>query len=128
MNTSYEGRAPHARLVVVDSSDYTLVGRTFTLDRGTLRVGRRNDNDISIPEGGVSTVHAVFELRGTSWFCVDQGSTNGTWVNDERARPAVRLFSDAQIRIGGTTFRYVEQTSAPSSSPSQPPPALPNAW
>ena len=127
MSTSYAGRAPLARLVVVDSSDYTLVGRSFSLDRGTLRVGRRNDNDISIPEGGVSTVHAVFELRGTAWFCVDQGSTNGTWVNDERARPAVRLFTDAQIRIGGTTFRYVEQTTS-TPSPSTPPPALPNAW
>ena len=127
MSTSYAGRAPLARLVVVDSSDYTLVGRSFSLDRGTLRVGRRNDNDISIPEGGVSTVHAVFELRGTAWFCVDQGSTNGTWVNDERARPAVRLFTDAQIRIGGTTFRYVEQTAS-TAGPSTPPPALPNAW
>ena len=127
MSTSYAGRAPLARLVVVDSSDYTLVGRSFSLDRGTLRVGRRNDNDISIPEGAVSTVHAVFELRGTAWFCVDQGSTNGTWVNDERARPAVRLFTDAQIRIGGTTFRYVEQTGS-TPGPSTPPPALPNAW
>jgi pSer/pThr/pTyr-binding forkhead associated (FHA) protein len=111
---SHEGLAPVARLVVLSSSDPTLAGREYLLDRASLSVGRHANADIAISDHGVSTLHAVFELRGASWFCIDQGSTNGTWVNDQRARPAVRLFPGAQVQIGATTLQYEERAHSPA--------------
>ncbi|MEA2479486.1 MAG: hypothetical protein QOJ07_1408, partial [Thermoleophilaceae bacterium] len=50
----------------------------------------------------------------------DLGSTNGTWVNGQRAAAAVRLAPGDTLRIGRTTFQVAAAT--PAGPPAQPAP------
>lgn len=39
---------------------------------------------IALPAGAVSRVHAIFMRFRYTWFFVDNGSTNGSWINGQR--------------------------------------------
>lgn len=60
-------------------------GRRLLLTGSRLTVGRSPSNDLIISDTTVSREHAVFVLRGDTWWIVDMGSTNGTRVNGLRA-------------------------------------------
>jgi predicted component of type VI protein secretion system len=69
-------------------------------------VGRGSDNAIVLESDTASRRHARFELRGESWWVVDNNSTNGTYVNDEPT-PAACLRNGDHIKIGDTIFKYL---------------------
>jgi diguanylate cyclase (GGDEF)-like protein len=56
----------------------------------------------------VSRRHARVVADGSGHLLVDLESTNGTWVNDVRAR-AHRLRAGDRIRLGGFVARYVAE-------------------
>jgi hypothetical protein len=79
--------------------------RTLELG-GELRVGRGEPVDIADP--AVSRAHLTLERRPDgSYALVDNGSTNGTWVNDaqEPIEPNVRipLVDGDRIHVGAWT-------------------------
>ncbi len=92
-----------ARLV---GTEGTLTGRTFEIDPG-LTLGREGHNDIGMPANRhASRDHAkVWKDGVASWAVADLGSTNGTFVNDDKVmrRP---LKDGDLIRIGDETFRF----------------------
>ncbi len=48
-------------------------------------IGRgRKESDYLLPNAQISRVHAILRRSGDSLFLVDQGSTNGTFINAER--------------------------------------------
>lgn len=47
-----------------------------------LSIGRKAGNDIIINDKLVSGTHCVIRRKGSAWYVVDQGSTNGTYIND----------------------------------------------
>ena len=52
------------------------------LDRALVAVGRDPGGDgLALPSGSISRVHAHFVRHRNAWFFVDNGSTNGSWVN-----------------------------------------------
>ncbi len=59
--------------------------RRFRLGVET-RIGRAPQNDICIPDNGVSGVHARIVREGAAWILEDCGSRNGTFVNDEQQK------------------------------------------
>ncbi|MCU0676345.1 MAG: sigma-54-dependent Fis family transcriptional regulator [Myxococcota bacterium] len=75
----------------------------FSADLTTL--GREADNSLSIPEAAVSRYHARIERRGTEWWVVDLGSTNGTVVGGYRVKEH-RLVDHDLVRVGDSLFRY----------------------
>jgi DNA-binding NtrC family response regulator len=76
----------------------------------TVTLGRESDNALSVPEAAVSRYHARFERREDGHFwVVDQGSTNGTFVNGRRVREW-QLRAHDVLRIGDTIFRFVERS------------------
>lgn len=89
------------RLVPDDPTDpiITLAGRAIT-------VGRAAANDVVLPRPEVSRHHARLERAGTGWRAVDLDSTNGTWVNGERAsrRP---LAPGDEVAFGSARFTVV---------------------
>lgn len=65
----------------------------------SLTIGGAADNAIVIDGASVSRHHAAIERKAASFLVRDLGSTNGTWVNQERVSEKVLEDGDA-IRVG----------------------------
>ncbi len=94
-------------LVVIYTKEPTLLGRRFVLDSSPIRIGRGAENHIVLEGDSVSRRHAHFEQRSGAWWCVDDGSTNGSYVNDEQIMREARLGNGDRIKIGPTIFKYL---------------------
>ncbi|MDJ0833840.1 MAG: FHA domain-containing protein [Gammaproteobacteria bacterium] len=90
-----------------------VVVNIFPLDKTMITIGRGLDNDIVIDEESVSTEHARIELIPNEFmdglidiFIEDQGSTNGTFVNDQEVKRQ-QLHNLDNVRIAWTDFKLV---------------------
>src|SRR5262249_25766813 len=92
-------------IVVIYTKEPTLLGKRFVLDFTPLRVGRGAENHIVLEGDSVSRRHAHLEQRGNVWWAVDDGSTNGTYVNDEQISREFGLANGDRIKIGPTIFK-----------------------
>jgi len=68
-------------------------------DRETT-LGRARENNVVLPQGLVSSRHAVIEPAGNGLALRDLGSTNGTYVNGERIEEPHVLVSGDRIAVG----------------------------
>lgn len=85
-----------------------------TLEEGILKVGRDPRSHIQIEDGDVARMHAVIEITKDAVTVIDLGSSNGTFVNDERTNKKALVLGD-RIRIGPATITL---------GPAQPQPLL----
>ena len=69
-----------------------------------LVAGRHAGCSVVLDEQFVSQQHAKFFVRGGSAFVEDLGSTNGTWVNGERATGQRPVRPGDQIQIGNVVL------------------------
>ena len=96
-----------ACLVVIYTKEPTLLGKRFVLDSSPIRIGRGAENHIVLEGDSVSRRHAHLEQRTAAWWCVDDGSTNGSYVNDEQIMREARLGNGDRIKIGPTIFKFL---------------------
>jgi diguanylate cyclase (GGDEF)-like protein len=101
-------------LVVIYTKEPTLLGKRFVLEQSPMRAGRGADSQIVLDGDSVSRRHCHFESRAESWFVVDDGSTNGTYVNDDQISSAHRLDNGDRIKVGPTIFKYLSGTDVES--------------
>jgi diguanylate cyclase (GGDEF)-like protein len=94
-------------LVVIYTKEPTLLGKRFVLENNPTRVGRGADNHIVLDGDSVSRRHAHFEQRPSAWMVVDDGSTNGTYCNDEQISREVVLKNGDRVKIGPTIFKFL---------------------
>lgn len=94
-------------LVVIYTKEPTLLGKRFVLDTSPMRIGRGAENHIVLDGDSVSRRHAHLEQRASTWFAVDDGSTNGTYVNDDQIARAQSLVNGDRIKVGPTIFKYL---------------------
>lgn len=87
----------------------------FELNRQLHTIGRHPQNDILLDDVAVSSRHAVIEASENSYldgYCdfilKDLGSTNGTYVNDERLHGEQKLVNGDLVRIVWNTFRFID--------------------
>src|SRR5271156_6244377 len=76
--------------------------RAGALDRfssDVIRVGRHAEFELCFEDLGVSYEHAELRLRDGDMWLVDRGSTNGSYVNEERAHNT-RLKEGDVLRFG----------------------------
>jgi FHA domain-containing protein len=79
-------------------------GRTYDLD-DELTIGRSPGCGVSMPEDiYTSTLHARLFRRNEQLWVEDLGSTNGTFVNSEQIKQAVRLGKGDLLQVGSTVF------------------------
>jgi hypothetical protein len=64
-------------------------------------IGRGADNDLVINNPKLSRRHAVIEIIGSSPYVSDNGSQNGTYVNEKLVSAPARLASGDIINLGG---------------------------
>ena len=94
-------------LVVIYTKEPTLLGKRFVLDTTPIRIGRGTENHIVLDGDSVSRRHAHLEQRGPVWYGVDDGSTNGTYVNDEQIVGQQLLANGDRVKVGPTIFKYL---------------------
>src|SRR5690242_19329434 len=89
-------------------------------------VGRDPEADIVIPDACVSWQHAVLRHDRGRWVLADNGSSNGTFVNEQRVTSATLADGDT-IGFGDTTFLLAghELTELPSPDRVEAAPAAP---
>lgn len=78
-------------------------GMSFLLKDGNTTVGRHPDSDIFLNDVTVSRHHCRFVTGGEELTVEDSGSTNGTYVNDERVDSA-KLQAGDEVLIGRFHF------------------------
>jgi diguanylate cyclase (GGDEF)-like protein len=99
-------------LVVIYTKEPAMLGKRFVLDLNPLRVGRGADNHIVLDGDSISRRHAHFERRGGDWYAVDDGSTNGTYLNEEQIVQEARLSNADRIKVGPTILKFLSGADA----------------
>ena len=92
-------------------------GRTV-LGPAEITVGRLSSNQVMVNDPKASSRHTTIRQAGQSYSITDLGSTNGTFVNEQKLSPNTpyTLNPGDRIRIGETIFTY-EVTGAASIAP-----------
>jgi pSer/pThr/pTyr-binding forkhead associated (FHA) protein len=81
-------------------------GREHPLTGDTVTIGRAIGNDIVITSKRISREHARVRREGWRAILEDLGSTNGTFLNDERVLTPVELHDEDRITIGDVTLTF----------------------
>ncbi len=84
--------------VLVGSNDPLI----FPINKPRLSIGSAEGCDVVISADGVSRKHLIIVVEGETFFITDQGSTNGSFVNEERLVPGKRVefTSFFPVRLG----------------------------
>ncbi len=78
------------------------------LGSSVITIGRAPDNQLALQDPQASSHHAEIHPAGPAYSITDRGSTNGTFVNEQRIAPQMPhiLNMGDRIRIGSTVFTY----------------------
>ncbi len=84
------------------------LGQVFSGDVSAATIGRGSGNLVALSDSKVSRQHARIEVVAGSAVVEDLGSTNGTYVNEQRlaSRGRRNLQPGDQVRVGDTTLRF----------------------
>lgn len=87
-----------------------LDGQRYSLNAGSIVLGRSSEADILVDDTGVSRKHLEILTQGGTTRAVDLGSTNGSYVNGQRVNGEIELTDGSTITMGRTrmTFRLVQ--------------------
>ena len=97
-------RAPKHLAMLVDKAH---PDRRYDL-RGTINVGRAQENQIVLQDPTVSRNHAWIKLQGEDFLVFDVGSANGTFVNEERVEAPRSLQNGDVVRFGDAAFVFTK--------------------
>jgi pSer/pThr/pTyr-binding forkhead associated (FHA) protein len=94
-------RGAPTHVAIIDGAN---AGETVSLEDAPLLIGRGSDAAIRLDDDYVSTRHARIASSGDQWFVEDLGSTNGTYLGNQRLSQPSTIQAGSQIRIGKTTL------------------------
>ncbi len=75
-------------------------GKVFPLMKNELTIGRDINNEIVINDAEISRRHCRLVLFGDGYTIEDLGSTNGTWVREQRLTGQHQLRPGETLRLG----------------------------
>jgi pSer/pThr/pTyr-binding forkhead associated (FHA) protein len=93
----------------------------YLLNKPEIYIGSLTTNDIVVGSTGISRKHVKILVQDKSFFIIDQGSTNGTYLNNERLAPVKRFeFSPSEsVRLGEHVFLNLIHEKGEPLSPLQ---------
>jgi pSer/pThr/pTyr-binding forkhead associated (FHA) protein len=94
-------RSAPTRVVVVDGPEK---GRSVALGGAPVTFGRGADCTLPLGDEYVSTQHARLVLHDGQWYVEDLGSTNGTYVGNERLTRPSPVGAKSRVRLGKTVL------------------------
>lgn len=74
---------------------------------GELTIGRSNDNIVVLEDKYVSSHHLRIFIRNNEYILEDLGSTNGTFLNNEKVINRVTLTTEDRIKVGSAVFKFM---------------------
>jgi len=80
--------------------------RRFDIAKPTITIGRTRRCDVVIDHTTVSRQHATIRLEQGQFRLYDLGSTNGTFLGEQRVREPVVLEDGATVRFGEMEFIF----------------------
>ncbi len=80
--------------------------RKHDVAKPVVTIGRASTNDVTIDHNTVSRQHATIKLAEGAFRLYDMGSTNGTFLGEQRIRAPVTLEDGAIVRFGDTAFIF----------------------
>jgi len=92
-------RGTPSKLQVVDGPNS---GQSVPLSDRPILLGRGADAAIRLDDDYVSTRHARFATNGEQWFVEDLGSTNGTYLGNQRITSPMPIGIGIPVRLGKT--------------------------
>jgi hypothetical protein len=94
-----KGRPPRS-IAVLDEHGSKL--GTIPLDGKPIQIGRSEACQVRLDDTYASSFHARLFIREGDWFVEDLGSTNGTFLNQQRVTEPVAVGTGDRVRIGRT--------------------------
>lgn len=114
------GTSPNSRalprLVGIEGAS---AGKEFPLDKPQLSIGRASGSDILLDAPLVSRNHALIISANGQYLLIDDGSTNGSYVNEQRVQRHA-LQSGDRIQFGALLFRFENGSAATPAPPVTP--------
>ena len=89
-------------------------GREVILSKPEVTLGRAESCDIGLfGDPRIAKVHARIRVQGNRHVLIDEGSEDGTYVNDEPIHGSQVLRSGDSIRLGNCVLRFGERQKQP---------------
>jgi len=81
-----------------------LSGTRITLGEQAILIGRADDSTLVLTDDFASSRHARLTNRNGQWYVEDLGSTNGTYLDQQRVQGPLLVSPGQPIRIGQTVL------------------------
>lgn len=94
-------RGALSQLIVTEGA---LSGTRIALTGKPILIGRANDSTLVLTDDYASTRHARISETSNVWYLEDLGSTNGTYVGQNKVTGPIPLEAGVVIRIGKTAM------------------------
>lgn len=93
----------------------------LSLDAPRIVIGRSRSSDVRLPDPSVSGRHATIRQRGAEYLLLDEGSTNGTFLDGRRLSPGspVLLGRKTAVRVGRVWMDISLEQAVPSNNPAK---------
>jgi len=92
-----------------------LTGQFFQINHGC-SIGRDEKADIMVPLSFISRVHANFKIKKNKLYVEDAGSSNGTFVNNEKIK-SCELRNGDELRLDEFSFSVIGPEVVERSKP-----------